>query len=156
MVRGLVTPPKSGRASRSMQHFFVNGRFVKNRTMMAALEAAYKGVLMQGRFPGCVLTLTMPAQLVDVNVHPAKTEVRFAREKEIFDVVYAAVKSVLITPESSSKTLTFEQKKTQTTLPISPDVYKRQLQYHHGKFVRDRCIGRFTAYKSGLFFLSIS
>ena len=123
VVRGLVTPPKSGRASRSMQHFFVNGRFVKNRTMMAALEAAYKGLLMQGRFPGCVLTLTMPAQLVDVNVHPAKTEVRFAREKEIFDVVYAAVKSVLITPESSSKTLTFEQKKTQTTLPISPDRY---------------------------------
>ena len=65
-ISGLVTPPKSGRASRSMQHFFINGRFVKNRTMMAALEAAYKGVLMQGRFPGCVLTVTMPPQLVDV------------------------------------------------------------------------------------------
>lgn len=109
-ISGLVTPPKSGRASRSMQHFFINGRFVKNRTMMAALEAAYKGVLMQGRFPGCVLTVTMPPQLVDVNVHPAKTEVRFAREKEVFDAVYSAVKSVLITPESSSKALAFEEK----------------------------------------------
>ena len=78
--------------------------------MMAALEAAYKGVLMQGRFPGCVLTVTMPPQLVDVNVHPAKTEVRFAREKEVFDAVYSAVKSVLITPESSSKALAFEEK----------------------------------------------
>ena len=61
--------------------FFINGRFVKNRTMMAALEAAYKGVMMQGKFPGCVLSIEMPPQLVDVNVHPAKTEVRFAREK---------------------------------------------------------------------------
>ena len=80
-VRGLVTPPKNARASRAMQYFFINGRFVKNRTMMAALEAAYKGVMMQGKFPGCVLSIEMPPQLVDVNVHPAKTEVRFAREK---------------------------------------------------------------------------
>ena len=56
-VRGLVTPPKSARASRAMQYFFINGRFVKNRTMMAALEAAYKGVMMQGKFPGCVLSI---------------------------------------------------------------------------------------------------
>ncbi len=107
-VRGLVTPPKSSRASRSMQFFFVNGRFVKNRTMMAALEAAYKGTLMQGKFPGCVLSLTMPPQLVDVNVHPAKTEVRFAREKEIFDTVYGAVKSVLITPQTTHREFVFE------------------------------------------------
>ena len=87
-VRGLVTPPKNARASRAMQYFFINGRFVKNRTMMAALEAAYKGVMMQGKFPGCVLSIEMPPQLVDVNVHPAKTEVRFAREKDVFDAVY--------------------------------------------------------------------
>lgn len=107
-VQGLVTPPKNSRASRSMQFFFVNGRFVKNRTMMAALEAAYKGTLMQGKFPGCVLSLTMPPQLVDVNVHPAKTEVRFAREKEIFDTVYGAVKSVLITPQSTHREFVFD------------------------------------------------
>lgn len=108
-VQGLVTPPKNNRASRSMQFFFVNGRFVKNRTMMAALEAAYKGTLMQGKFPGCVLSLTMPPQLVDVNVHPAKTEVRFAREKEIFDTVYGAVKSVLVTPQSTHREFVFDE-----------------------------------------------
>ncbi len=112
-VQGLVTPPKSCRASRSMQHFFINGRFVKNRTMMAALEAAYKGTLMQGKFPGCVLTLSMPAQLVDVNVHPAKTEVRFAREKEVFDAVYAAVKAVLFTPENTYREFSFEKESAQ-------------------------------------------
>ena len=78
-VSGLVTPPRACRASRGAQYFYVNGRYVKNRTMMAALENAYKGTLMQGKFPGGVLMLTMPAELVDVNVHPAKTEIRFAR-----------------------------------------------------------------------------
>ena len=94
-VSGLVTPPRACRASRGMQFFFINGRFVKNRTMMAALENAYRGTLMQGKFPGCVLTLEMPAQLVDVNVHPAKTEVRFSRESDVFDAVYRAVKAAL-------------------------------------------------------------
>lgn len=108
-VRGLVTPPKSSRASRSMQFFFINGRYIKNRTMMAALEAAYKGVMMQGKFPGCVLTVDMPPQLVDVNVHPAKTEVRFARERDVFDAVYQAVKCVLITPQSTEKTFSFRE-----------------------------------------------
>ena len=106
-VRGLVTPPKNARASRAMQYFFINGRFVKNRTMMAALEAAYKGVMMQGKFPGCVLSIEMPPQLVDVNVHPAKTEVRFAREKDVFDAVYQSVKCVLITPQSTEKVFSF-------------------------------------------------
>lgn len=106
-VHGLVTPPKQSRASRAMQFFFINGRYVKNRTMMAALEAAYKGTLMQGKFPGCVLFLEMPPQLVDVNVHPAKTEVRFAREKEVFDAVYQSVKGVLITPQSTERAFSF-------------------------------------------------
>ena len=106
-VCGFVTPPKNARASRAMQYFFINGRFVKNRTMMAALEAAYKGVMMQGKFPGCVLSIEMPPQLVDVNVHPAKTEVRFAREKDVFDAVYQSVKCVLITPQSTEKVFSF-------------------------------------------------
>lgn len=106
-VHGLVTPPKQSRASRAMQFFFINGRYVKNRTMMAALEAAYKGTLMQGKFPGCVLFLEMPPQLVDVNVHPAKTEVRFARDKEVFDAVYQSVKGILITPQSTERAFSF-------------------------------------------------
>ena len=75
-VTGLVTPPRACRASRSAQHFYVNGRYVKNRTMMAALENAYKGTLMQGKYPGAILRVDMPADLVDVNVHPAKTEIQ--------------------------------------------------------------------------------
>ena len=99
-IKGLITPPRACRASRSAQHFYVNGRYVKNRTMMAGLENAYKGTLMQGRFPGAILMLEMPAELVDVNVHPAKTEIRFARESDVFDTVYRAVRSALSTPGS--------------------------------------------------------
>lgn len=99
-ITGLITPPRACRASRGTQHFFVNGRYVKNRTMMAALENAYKGTMMQGKFPGAVLMLEMPADLVDVNVHPAKTEIRFARESDVFDAVYRAVRTALTTPGS--------------------------------------------------------
>ncbi len=99
-LRGFVTSPRAGRGSRSMQFFYINGRFVKNRTMMAALEQAYRGCSMQGRFPGGVLFLTMPPELVDVNVHPAKTEVRFAAESEVFAAVYHAVKAALTEGES--------------------------------------------------------
>lgn len=99
-ITGLITPPRACRASRGAQHFFVNGRYVKNRTMMAALENAYKGTMMQGKFPGAVLMLEMPADLVDVNVHPAKTEIRFARESDVFDAVYRSVRTALTTPGS--------------------------------------------------------
>ena len=113
-VHGLVTPPSACRASRGMQHFYINGRYVKNSTMMAALENAYKGTLMQGRFPGCVLMLEMPPELVDVNVHPAKTEVRFAREKDVFDVVYSAVKSVVLLPASGERRFQFADSTEET------------------------------------------
>ena len=99
-VTGLVTPPRTCRASRSAQHFYVNGRYVKNRTMMAALENAYKGTLMQGKYPGAILRVDMPADLVDVNVHPAKTEIRFARESDVFDAVYRTVRAALAAPGS--------------------------------------------------------
>ena len=108
-LSGLLTAPRGCRASRSMQFFFINGRFVKNRTMMAALENAYKGTLMQGKFPGCVLNLEMPPQLVDVNVHPAKTEVRFAREGDVFDAVYRAVKTVVTRPAAGERVFSFAQ-----------------------------------------------
>ena len=134
-VHGLVTPPSACRASRGMQHFYINGRYVKNNTMMAALENAYKGTLMQGRFPGCVLMLEMPPELVDVNVHPAKTEVRFAREKDVFDAVYSAVKSVVLLPASGERRFQFADstekipadgaKETRAAVPSSPAVPAR-------------------------------
>lgn len=108
---GLITPPKGCRASRSMQYFYINGRNVRNRTMMAALEGAYKGTMMQGKFPGCILMLQMPPELVDVNVHPAKVEVRFAREGDIFDVVYHAVKLALAQPGTGERQFAFDATK---------------------------------------------
>ena len=110
-IRGLVTPPKSCRASRSMQHFYINGRYVRNRTIMAGMEMAFKGTMMQGKFPGGILLLEMPADLVDVNVHPAKIEVRFARENDVFDVVYHAVKLTLAQPGTGERHFTFEETK---------------------------------------------
>ncbi len=110
-IRGLVTQPKSCRASRSMQHFYINGRYVRNRTIMAGMEMAFKGTMMQGKFPGGILLLEMPADLVDVNVHPAKIEVRFARENDVFDVVYHAVKLALAQPGTGERHFTFEETK---------------------------------------------
>ena len=108
-VHGLITQPKSCRASRSMQYFYINGRYVRNRTMMAGMEMAFKGTTMQGKFPGGILLLEMPADLVDVNVHPAKTEVRFAHENDIFDLVYHAVKLALAQPGTGERQFTFEE-----------------------------------------------
>ena len=110
-ITGLVTPPKSCRASRSMQHFYINGRYVRNRTIMAGMEMAFKGTTMQGKFPGGILLLEMPADLVDVNVHPAKIEARFARENDVFDVVYHAVKLALAQPGTGERLFTFEADK---------------------------------------------
>ena len=110
-IAGLITPPKSCRASRSMQHFYINGRYVRNRTMMAGMEMAFKGTMMQGKFPGGILLLQMPADLVDVNVHPAKIEARFARENDVFDVVYHAVKLALAQPGTGERLFTFEADK---------------------------------------------
>lgn len=131
-VFGLITPPRACRASRGMQFFFINGRFVKNRTMMAAMENAYRGTLMQGKFPGCVLMLDMPAQLVDVNVHPAKTEVRFARENDVFDAVYGAVKNALGQPGSGEQQFQFAAGKTPEQEPVKrpaaqPEATKKPL-----------------------------
>ncbi len=94
-VRGLVTPPFNCRGSRGMQYFFVNGRSVKNGTITAAFENAYKNSVMVGKFPGGVLFIQLPPALVDVNVHPSKIEVRFSDERAIFDAVYHSVKSAL-------------------------------------------------------------
>lgn len=95
-VTGYVTKPQAARASRALQNFFINGRFVKSRTAMAAVEEACKGMVMVGKFPGCVLHIEMPYELVDVNVHPAKIEVRFVNERPVFEAVYHAVRTSLI------------------------------------------------------------
>lgn len=94
-VRGFVTLPACCRGSRTYQHFFVNGRPIKSKLLMAALERAYENQRMVGKFPGCVLQVQVKANAVDVNVHPAKTEVKFLFERKVFDGVYYAVLSAL-------------------------------------------------------------
>ncbi len=94
-VHGYSCRPDAARPNRTMQHFFVNNRYVKTRTAMAALEQAYKGAVMVGKFPSCVLYIDLPPETVDVNVHPAKIEVRFVNEKPVFDCVYHGIRSML-------------------------------------------------------------
>ena len=94
-VSGFVCRPMAARSNRTMQHFFVNGRYTRTKTCGVALEEGYRGAMMVGKYPSCVLMLTLPCDQVDVNVHPAKIEVRFVSEKSVFDAVYFAVKSAL-------------------------------------------------------------
>lgn len=94
-VSGYVSKPVASRKSRAMQFFFLNKRLIKSATAMAALEQAYKNTIMAGRFPMCVLNVEINPNLVDVNVHPAKIEVRFANEKPIFDLIYYGVKTAV-------------------------------------------------------------
>lgn len=105
-VRGYVGKPTANRGSRSYQHFFVNGRYVKSKMMAAALEEAYKNQIMVGRFPICVLHISVAPEVVDVNVHPAKTEVKFLREGDVFDAIHYTVLGALSrTPDRPEMTL---------------------------------------------------
>ncbi len=94
-AHGFISLPAASRPNRSMQNFFINGRFIRSRTAMAALEEAYKGSIMVGKFPACILHMEVAPGAVDVNVHPAKLEVRFVNERPIFDAVYHGARSAL-------------------------------------------------------------
>ena len=94
-LSGFITKPECAKASRAMEHFFINRRYVKSVTMMAALEEAYKNSLMTGKFPGCVLNLEIPFGMVDVNVHPAKLEVKLSDERMVFNGILNACKGAL-------------------------------------------------------------
>lgn len=109
-VKGFVSKPTAGRSNRTMQIFFVNKRFVKSVVFLSALEAAYKNSIMAGKYPACVLFVDMPYESVDVNVHPAKTEVRFFEEKKVFDCVYYGVVSALQSDNSRVQTKFSEAK----------------------------------------------
>lgn len=111
-VTGVVTKPSASRKSRAMQFFFINSRLVKCQTAMAALEQAYRNSIMVGKFPGCVLNIECDSSFVDVNVHPAKTEVRFANERPVFELVYYGVKSA-IEAGDTPKEVVFEEKISQ-------------------------------------------
>ena len=118
-LSGFVSKPTDSRPSRNLQTFFVNGRPVKSKLLIAALEEAYRNQMMVGKFPACVLHLNLPANMVDVNVHPAKTEVKFLNEKAVFDCVHYGVLGALNkTPDRPD----VQFKKPQTTVASTPVV----------------------------------
>ena len=114
-VSGFATLPVCCKGSRNYQHFFVNGRYVKSRIMTAALEEAYANQRMVGKFPGCVLHLQTKLNMVDVNVHPTKTEVKFTNERQVFSTVYHAVLSAL-TGEKSHPAAVLKKPKAHDTV----------------------------------------
>ena len=121
-VYGYISKPVNARSNRTMQHFFVNGRYVKTRTAAAALERAFQGNIMIGKFPSCVLHVDMAAELVDANVHPAKIEVRFVNERPVFDAVYHGVKSALAEGDTP-KQAAFSAVKLQEIAPQAEQVH---------------------------------
>lgn len=125
-LTGVISKPQAARGSRALQNFFINRRFVRSKTCMAALEEAYRGTLMVGRFPSCVLNLAIPAQTVDVNVHPAKIEVRFSDEKGIFGLVHYGCKTALGAADLMPRMTADSRKSTQQqgTQRISAQEYR--------------------------------
>lgn len=123
-VSGFVTKPSMSRKSRGMQFFFINSRLVKSQTAMAALEQAYRNSIMVGKFPGCVLNIECNSSFVDVNVHPAKIEVRFANEKPVFELVYYGVKNAIETLDTPKEAHFSVPRPTQTTVNGKIDFFK--------------------------------
>lgn len=118
-LTGYISRPTNGRANRNMQNTFINGRFVKSRTISVALEEACKGSIMIGKFPSCVLNLQISPEAVDVNVHPSKIEVRFINERPVFDTVYHGIKSALLRGDSRKEAL-LNHNNTVNIKPLNP------------------------------------
>ncbi len=114
-IKGFVTTPDNARGSRALQVFFVNNRAIRSKTMTAALEEAFRSYLPRGRFPVGVLKITINPKSTDVNIHPAKTEIKFSNDKKIFELVYYSVKSMLSGKEHKSKTTKPEHKQETAT-----------------------------------------
>lgn len=131
-VSGYVSSPLFCRNSRSMQTFFVNTRYIKSTTCMAALEEAYRNSMMVGKFPACILNISLSPETVDVNVHPAKTEIRFAYEKPVFDAVYFAVKNALVNVADDKRQIELEKPKKYDNADDyfrhNPEIIKREQQ----------------------------
>lgn len=128
-VKGYIIKPLYSKSNRAFQNFFINGRFVKSVTCCVSLEEAYKNLIMVGKYPACVLMLDVPPVAVDVNVHPAKAEVRFSDEKLVFNSVYFAVKNALMASgliyefqfkEEKSGTVDYKAK------PFEPEKFEQQ------------------------------
>ena len=130
-ISGFTSKKEYVRPNRNMQHFFVNGRYVKTKTGYAALEEAYSGFIMSGKHPSCVLFIDIDASLVDVNVHPAKVEIKFANEKPIFDIVYRSVRNAIINNRSNVRydfnELDKEIERNNFVRPVEKSIYNKNL-----------------------------
>ena len=134
-VEGFVTKPTASvKANRSMQMFYINGRYVRSKTAMAAVEQAYRGSIMVGKYPSCVLMLTMNCSMLDVNVHPAKLEVRFTNEAPVYEAVYHGVKSAIMQYDTRNEEELFGKKPqyTEPQLLIPPVDKASQLGFSYG------------------------
>lgn len=125
-VYGYIVKPHAGRPNRSMQHFFVNGRYVKSRLMQAALEEAYRNAIITGKYPSGAVFLELPLAAVDVNVHPAKTEVKFSQEKPVFEAVYVACKNAIMANDNMPHIEHKEKKPSAASPQESTPVYEQQ------------------------------
>ena len=124
-ITGFVTRPTDARPSRSLQTFFVNDRPVRSRLLISALEEAYRNQLMQGKFPGCVLHLTLPLNAVDVNVHPAKTEIKFLNDKAAFNCVHYGVLAAL-NKANDRPAVRFSAPQEKASAPVQPPPKKQE------------------------------
>lgn len=143
-IDGFTVKPLFGRPNRTMQHFFINGRYVKSLTCTRALEHAYMNSIMEGKFPFCVLRLTIPPSILDVNVHPAKVEVRFTDDKIIADSIYFSVKNAILldtqpaeitvkrtVPDYTKPPAGFEEQPVYTQMQIPKQEVVSEINYHH-------------------------
>ncbi len=145
IIRGFIAKPEFSRPNRNMQNFFVNNRYIRSRTMMAAIEEGFRGFCPTGKFPACVLFCDIDLRLVDVNVHPAKLEIKFSDEKRVFDAVYFGVKNALssavtfsgftndqevfpqISKDINSRPIDLDTKKEPYKAPTPPPLYNSQV-----------------------------
>ena len=152
-LAGFVSKPTDARPSRSLQTFFVNGRPVKSRILVAALEEAYRNQIMVGKFPACVLHLNLPANLVDVNVHPAKTEVKFLNEKAVFDCVHYGVLGALNTTPDRPQVQFKKPQPTeipQATKPVTPSPVQKAAAPKQPNFFRTMTTEEYKTFSTAL------
>lgn len=119
-ITGFVGKPEIARGNRSFENYYINGRYVKNNIITKAIESAYKGFLMQHKFPFVSLQMQMEGNDLDVNVHPAKREVRFAREQEVYEAVYDTVRKALMGREMIPKVTLGKSESVKKEEPVKP------------------------------------
>ena len=153
-ITGFVGKPEIARGNRSFENYYINGRYVKNNIITKAIESAYKGFLMQHKFPFVSLQMQMEGNDLDVNVHPAKREVRFAREQEVYEAVYDTVRKALMGREMIPKVTLGKSEPVKKEEPVKPSSVpepfekkrREQLYGHAEKEIKETGISGDRAY----------